>query len=1501
MRKVYFFILFFSVLTLSLRAQRKMETLDRGLVAVKTSSGVFTSWRIQGYEWYNVTYNVYRNGNKLNSDPLNVSNYLDAEGTTDDKYSVSVMVNGLVQDLSEEVNVLLQNYLEIPMKTRPDGYEINDATAADLDGDGEYEIIVKRVYPDWSAEATLFTYFEAYKLDGTFLWEINVGPNIMSSSAVEINIACFDFDEDGKAEVFLRTSEGTIFGDSSKILDTDNDGKTNYRYAVTQSANMQYVTIGPEFLSLVNGETGEELDRVAFIPRYPGTNYPTADQYEAYWGDAYGHRSNKFFFGAPYLDGKHPSLFIGRGIYTRTMMRAYDVINKKLVLRWDFNTDNYPTYAGQGNHNYTIADVDMDGRDEIVWGSMTVDDNGKGLYSTRMGHGDALHVGDLDPYRKGIEVWKCLENSPMYGTVLYDGATGEILIHDVLGRDCGRSCAANISDDFKGKELWGSNNVYSATTKEPVITATGAVNYRIYWDGDLLEEVLDHNWNGSGGEGSIRKPNIGEIFLANGTNSCNWTKGTPCLQADLFGDWREEVIWRTADDSKIRIYTTTHSTIYRNYSLMHDHQYRQAICWQMCGYNQPPHVSYFLGKAEGILLPPPPTITNERLVYNGDSVWNKTSTAWLKNDTALAYSDGEHVHFDVLNGNNVSISLSDSVSPSNLTVNSPGNYTLNVLDGGKLSGEMNLIKQGVGAFNLNGLHDFKGITEIWAGRLNLNGNFNASPVWINLFGEFELNGEVAKGVVMRYGSRLFVGGENKSGVATIDDSLYVEENGVLEFDLFAPSDIRNDSIVVNGNLILENGSVVKIMPHLFDGEERLAPGQYVLASVSGNIVCDTSSVLIEGILGTPAYLSVQNGKLLMVVKQMRNAGTVYWNGSVSNEWDLVNTPNFLFESVDDVFVTGDDVVMNDDAITKNVIVKEMVSPALLTVNSTYNYLISGDGAISGSAELTKQGSGKLTILNTNSFTGKVLVAEGILEVSSMPNSLDGNGAIGSVSDVASLFEINGGTLSVTSNTSSDRALYIGSNGCTISNNLSLKWNSKISGGELTKIGSGELVFASKNTNSKLILKGGAVRLYNEDASPGSNVTFEGGTLYCYDNSGTWSTANYSLYVGDGKTGAIYADGRCDYKGSLTGSGILNIYIPYVRTEFGGNWSNFEGSVNLLNSNAFRVENTYGYSKTKFNLATGASIENTINSTVKIGTILGTGVLYGSGTWEIGGRNESFIFRGDIISGNVVKVGTGVMTLSAASSTSGTVNVNQGGLMVINTTGSATGSGVVYVNDGAFLGGMGTIAGSVFVQNGGMLKAGYEVEGYNYTGTSLKVKSVTMNSGSVFYVKTNTIMSKSDKLVASSSFVANGQLVMSQSTTTAYSVGQTYQIVSAPAISGAFSSISPETPGEGMAWDLSEFKTSGIVKVVAATAIDYSNIERVSLYPNPTTDYAYVNLSAGLGEVTIQVETINGSVIKILESSDVSKVKLSLGEFEKGIYLVRIIFDDKTMIGKIVLK
>ncbi len=1492
MKKSFLLLLVLYVFAMASQAQRKMETLDRGVVAVKVPGAVFVSWRIMGYEWYDVAYNVYRDGELLNDEPLQVSNFRDVGGTLDNKYTVSAIVKGEVQEASAAVSPWKQQYTEIKLKPRnTQYYEINDGTVADLDGDGEYEIIIKRLNRGYYFGNDSTTFFEAYKQDGTFLWEINAGPNIYSSGGVEINIAAFDFDEDGKAEVFMRTSDGTVFGDGTNIGDRDKDGTIDYRPIESAPGNMEYPTRGPEYLSLIDGETGIELDWVNYIPRGNASD----------WGDNYGHRCNKFFFGAPYLDGKKPSLFTSRGIYTKIVMRAYDVVDKKIVTRWEFKSENNPGYSYQGNHNYTIADVDMDGRDEIVYGGMTVDDDGTGLYSTELGHGDALHVGDFDPFRKGTEIWRCLENSPFYGTSYYDGATGEILIHDILGRDCGRCMAANVTDDVVGASMWGSNYRYSATTKEPVPLSNLSSNFRIFWDGDLLDELLTNKNNTGDGVAIIHKANGGTLLEATGTITCNWTKGTPVFQADLFGDWREEVIWRTTDNKKVRIYTTVDLTPYRNYSLMYDHQYRQAICWQMCGYNQPPHVSYFLGEREGFTVPPPPTISNSRLVYTGTGDWDTTTSNWTKDDEPTAYSDGEHVLFDVSSGENVSLALTATVSPSVLTVNSPGNYTLDA-SAGKLTGDMKMVKQGLGTFHLNGTHDFSGKTEIWTGCLDLEGTLTNSPVWLNTFTELDAVGLLQKGVSMRYGSELYVGGKETFANLEIFDSLYMQEKATLVFDVSSATGLTNDTLKIEGNLSFAESGVIRIQAHLGEGEERLAEGSYVLATVSGKMNFNLDDIAIEGILGTPAVLEIQDNNLVMIIKGMREAASIVWSGSVSNEWDLVKSTNFINNGSADVFVTGDAVEINNEAVEKTIAITEEVSPASVVVNSSETVRFTGEGSISGTASLTKSGEGALAISNTNTFTGKVTINEGSINVSSLPNDLNEDSPLGPVSSDANLFELNGGQLAVSGETSMDRAIKVGSKGGTITNGSTLKWNAPISGGELTKTGSGEVVFASANTLSKLMIQGGSVRLLNEAAVPAQVVVLENASLASYNSQGSYSSSNFSIEVPEGKTGSFYLDDRCSHNNKLTGGGTLNLYTNFIRAELNGNWSGFTGTINVNEygsssySQDLRINNSFGYENAIININQPVVAYHTSGSTVKIGALTGRGEM-GNAIWEIGGRNEDFIFQGTFSGGSLRKVGTGTMSMFGYSTSTQTSYINEGTFLAINITGSATGTGSVYVRDGAFLGGYGTISGDVIVQTGGTLYAGTTTR----TGASLRVGSARMFSNSTFHVKANGGSNYCDKLTSTGSFTADGALVM-ENTGSDYEVGNSYLIVSASAITGSFESISPAVPGDGLEWDLTDFPTTGKISVVLGTSTDDLFAEgSLNVYPNPSAGRIYIELPNDMGNATIDLMDAKGMILSSFQSNNQSQIELNLSDYSRGVYLIRAVWGSKTIIDRIIIR
>ncbi|MDR6724650.1 rhamnogalacturonan endolyase [Paenibacillus amylolyticus] len=578
---------------------RQMEFLDRGVVAVKTGNGVFVSWRLLGTEGSNVSFNVYRDGTKVNASPItNSTNLQDAGGTNNSKYTVRAVVGGTEQAASKVASVWGNNYLTVPLSvpaggTTPDGvsytYSANDASAGDLDGDGEYELIVKwdpsnakdNAHSGYTGEV----FIDAYKLNGTRLWRISLGKNIRAG-AHYTQFMVYDLDGDGKAEVAMKTADGTRDGVGTVIGDASKDYRNSSGYVLS----------GPEFLTVFNGQTGKALSTV---------NYEPARGSVSSWGDNYGNRVDRFLATIAYLDGERPSLVMARGYYTRTVLVAYNWRNGQLTKQWTFdsNTPGNSGYAGQGNHNLSVADVDNDGKDEIIYGAMAVDHDGKGLYTTGLHHGDAMHLSDLDPDRPGMEVFQVHETPSNAGIEFRDARTGQLIWGIPTTKDIGRGMAADIDPRYRGAEVWANGALYTAKGQRIGTTVPSSTNFGIWWDGDLLRELLDSNridkWDYVNG----RTVNL---LTASGASSNNGTKSTPNLQADLLGDWREEVVWRTNDSSALRIYTTTALTDKRIYTLMHDPVYRLGVAWQNVAYNQPPHTSFYLG--EGMNPPPVPNI-----------------------------------------------------------------------------------------------------------------------------------------------------------------------------------------------------------------------------------------------------------------------------------------------------------------------------------------------------------------------------------------------------------------------------------------------------------------------------------------------------------------------------------------------------------------------------------------------------------------------------------------------------------------------------------------------------------------------------------------------------------------------------------------------------------------------------------------------------------------------------------------------------------------------------
>ncbi|TRW24009.1 rhamnogalacturonan lyase [Flavobacterium zepuense] len=583
-----------------------MEYLNRGVAATTSSSGIFVSWRLLGSEDSNTAFNVYRKTNgkevKLNTKPLTKgTNFLDTTADKNQVNTYSVKALSGKKELPANGSFTLKKgqlpYLSVPLQT-PEGYSPNDASVADLDGDGEYEIVLHqtgKAHDNSHDGPTDEPIFQAYKLDGTLMWTINLGKNIREG-AHYTQFIVYDLDGDGKAEVAMKTADGTKDGKGKIIGDASKD----YRNATG------HILSGPEYLTVFDGLTGAEVHTVKYaVPRYSGTDDPTEEQLKEVWGDGNGNRSDRYLAAAAYLDGKTPSLIMCRGYYTRTAIAAWDFKNKKLSLRWLFDSDSSEEnrkYRGQGNHNLSITDVDNDGKDEIVYGAMTIDDNGTGLNSTGFGHGDALHVGDLDPTHPGIEIFDIQERFDDAGMHFRDGATGEVLWKKPSltkvdkGQGPGRGLALNIDPRYPGSECWalnaGMSGMYDAKGNR-ISEKAPSCNFGIYWDGDLLSELL----NGTVIDKWDYTTESTTVLLDTKDFDCvsnNGTKMNPVLSADIFGDWREEVIYRTTDNKELRIFTTNIPTDHRLYTLMHNPQYRLSIAWQNVAYNQPPHTSFYM-------------------------------------------------------------------------------------------------------------------------------------------------------------------------------------------------------------------------------------------------------------------------------------------------------------------------------------------------------------------------------------------------------------------------------------------------------------------------------------------------------------------------------------------------------------------------------------------------------------------------------------------------------------------------------------------------------------------------------------------------------------------------------------------------------------------------------------------------------------------------------------------------------------------------------------------
>jgi autotransporter-associated beta strand protein len=1274
------------------------------------------------------------------------------------------------------------------------------------------------------------------------------------------------------------------------------DGITLYPF--NPKGSMQRTTM-PEYLYILNGLSGAPLDSIKYQPVM--TSIPFS-----YWGA--NERPFYQWMSIAYLDGMLPSIVTERGIGDGQPLKIYgwDFRNGHLTMRPDslVTTDVYNSSTkyydatpkiGFGGHSIRIKDIDNDGKDEVILTAAAVDHDMKLIYTQTdkgLGHGDMYEILDIDPDRPGLEFFNVQQaNALQVGSALWDAATGEIIKEYFTTNmvDPGRAGAACLVPTLKGAQFYGGTpgvmdckgNYINKQNFTPCASA--------YWDSDLAKELVYNDYNHL--NGNIQKYDAAtgnvNIILNFKTEGCeSRTMNGATMICDLLGDWREEILYETADMKELRIYTTTIPSNNRIYTLMQNPGYRvQTTCLGRIGGF---FVDYYLGPQMG-LVPPSPFI-GEDIRWSGTySAWDvNTTQSWHTNNTPATFQQGNKVLFDHygLNGTvaNTTVNLTGTLSPGAVLVCSGIDY---VFEGtGSLTGVMQLLKTGNGTLTINNANNFAGATCIWDGALLINNDYS-SPVTVH--------GGTCGGIMAK-GSK----GGRLGGTGTLNTNLTVEEKGAVipgtgmgdagtltvlgnvvfnkssycGFDISDTPGGAKDQLLITGNITISD--TISVYINLLNGTP--ASGDYPLIQYTGTFAGSLEAVRITGLDAVPCIL-YQSGKTIgLRVFSTRPPADIVWAGT-SGTWDLGITQNWLNNSVADVFAVNDRVTFSDAGITKPIVLLKTCLPVGgLNITASKDYTFTGNGYIIGATGLTKNGTGKLTIATSNTFTGAVSLYGGVTEV----NSINNKGLPGCFGASSEAININGGTLRVaTTQVNTDRNIVIGTSGATFDiadPKFHLSLNGQISGpGAIIKNGAGALLLSASNTFSGgVTINEGDVSLLgstgNTSGLGSGTVTLNGGSLNM-GNVQQSEVAGWNMIVPEGKTARLFTDGRCSLNGTLTGSGTLNIMIPYVRTDFKGDWSAFTGTINLLYdphyTPYFRVYNNYGYSQAAFNLSQAATMYRIGAGTTTVGEVSGVpGSVLATkdessrtSSWIIGTKNTDATFAGLISGpGSITKSGTGIWTLSGEVKHSGTTTVNGGILLV--TADSIKGSSAIIVNNGGILAGTPYIRGAVTVNSGGTISPGISS---SQTGTMNLLSTLTLKPGSNTSIKINRSTSVYDAIWVSGAAAIDGTLKI-QLIAGSFSVGNAFKIINAASYNGTFADITPATPGANLVWDLSTLANDGTIRIKGTQTITFNTLP-VKGFGDPP--FALVATGGASGNpVTFvssntSVATISGNILTIV--------------------------------------
>ena len=1360
-------IILLCLMAVMMQGQRLQQKLERSVVAVNRSgssirnvtstagTGSLISWRKLAQEPEGTTYNVYKRAKgatdytKINAQPLKVT-CLQTTLTNNTEYAVTAITpDGVEGEKSNPFLYKTQAYPNVWFNfnfdnnvIKRDDYRTKYCWPMDLDGNGEYDaVVVDRLFSGATGgddaenaednTATTTHKIQAYKLDGTLLWTVDMGPNVNICAGQNDMVVAWDINCDGRCEVIVRSSDGTRFWDKANETwgkyvggrddaDTDNDGIVDYRTQTKRNP--------PVYMSVIDGATGEELtySELQYAWVTDGSDHYGRDNRSSYMNFGYG--AMEGHFGIAYLDGIHPSLIM------ECADRESGGLHHVYVHSWDYdwssgtaaNWHHSHTWSANDKrpgcaefHQIRVLDGDGDGCDEMWTGGYGVNPAQNRFVATGLGHGDRFIISDIDPDRPGLEGF-AIQQSALLGQCLYDTKTAERIKEWYLPSvyDVGRGACLDIDATHKGYEIlsYADEFVYDCKGEKTGQTRSGSMYEGVWWDGRLQREWL----NSPGGSGWGTNVMITRVLgdrLCEFSQESSWathggTGTRPAFMGDITGDWREEIILAKQNESGstgLVGYTTNIPTTYSIYCLQQDPHYRLDCTTR--GYYQHPNTGFYLGG--GMPLPPLPP------VFEAD----------VRNEMA----NGKSVMFDLQGDNQSPITVNHEPTVLYLMNPSGHDYTFG---GAGTKGTGRLVKsmQGKATFNCSLNHT--GTNLISEGTLSVNGEI-AGPV------ELRARGTLGGSVTLK-DTITFEGALNYEGCRLMPETLMTSKKSMTLPGNVYIEVVPGNKLFVEGDLTFKNTNYISVNLSSNDAAE------YVIAECTGTLTCDPSKLETRGLDGINYDLVVKDNKLVLVINVTRApAQNVVWTGNESKVWDY-KAKNFSLNGATS-FVAGDQVVFNAQSTEKVVTLNEsMVTSGVIFDSGKYTF--SGEGGISGEGDVTVNRDADVTLnMKYNDYTGKTIINGGTLTV---PNFYDGGqkSAIGASTAAEGNLQINGGTLVLQKDNMATDHIVTLTDTATIrvaTSNSALTLKGQVKGtGYLVKDGPGRINFnyGGANNFAGVIVKNGAIAQGAWNTSfgrVGGPMVLAGGEVDLIDNnsSSTLPTFNYVCTVQDGTANTIVGTRRGKINGTFKGTGNLTIRTIYVRCDVGANFSQFEGQLTAVGDGGnFRLmSNVTDMSKARLVVGANTYVSHTVSggsgeatATLKIGTLAGTatdGVLGGSqSTYQIGFRNEDSSFSGLFTAKSIVKVGSGKLTLRTAGHTS-PINVSAGTLELLNTSSNVLCSGQVTIAKDAVLTGTATVQ-NVTMQQG----ATYLCTLAAVSNTRLTVKGNLKHNGDTLLVR-----------------------------------------------------------------------------------------------------------------------------------------------------------------------